>query len=102
MRCALYFSPYTPSRPESCTASNVCHALTWSHVARPTSGSRQRTRWGWGWSWSAMRSTQRLAHLAACRSEEHTSELQSQSNLVCRLLLEKKNADRGVEHVQHA
>src|SRR2546427_2223444 len=27
------------------------------------------------------------------RSEEHTSELQSQSNLVCRLLLEKKNSD---------
>src|SRR2546430_3613279 len=27
------------------------------------------------------------------RSEEHTSELQSQSNLVCRLLLEKKNID---------
>src|SRR2546430_3508607 len=27
---------------------------------------------------------------AASRSEEHTSELQSQSNLVCRLLLEKK------------
>src|SRR2546430_7028605 len=25
------------------------------------------------------------------RSEEHTSELQSQSNLVCRLLLDKKN-----------
>src|SRR2546427_930532 len=30
----------------------------------------------------------RRAH--AARSEEHTSELQSQSNLVCRLLLEKK------------
>src|SRR2546430_7623246 len=28
---------------------------------------------------------------SAVRSEEHTSELQSQSNLVCRLLLEKKN-----------
>src|SRR2546430_7323875 len=27
---------------------------------------------------------------AIARSEEHTSELQSQSNLVCRLLLEKK------------
>src|SRR2546427_9207728 len=27
---------------------------------------------------------------AGLRSEEHTSELQSQSNLVCRLLLEKK------------
>src|SRR2546430_12646745 len=30
------------------------------------------------------------------RSEEHTSELQSQSNLVCRLLLEKKNIARIV------
>src|SRR5690606_39699271 len=29
--------------------------------------------------------------LAASRSEEHTSELQSRENLVCRLLLEKKN-----------
>src|SRR5688572_3737707 len=29
------------------------------------------------------------------RSEEHTSELQSQSNLVCRLLLEKKKIGRG-------
>src|SRR5688572_31766772 len=30
------------------------------------------------------------------RSEEHTSELQSQSNLVCRLLLEKKNQKRYI------
>src|SRR5688572_31461220 len=30
-------------------------------------------------------------HAHGLRSEEHTSELQSQSNLVCRLLLEKKN-----------
>src|SRR2546430_10233057 len=30
------------------------------------------------------------------RSEEHTSELQSQSNLVCRLLLEKKKITRTV------
>src|SRR2546430_5330108 len=29
------------------------------------------------------------------RSEEHTSELQSQSNLVCRLLLEKKTDENG-------
>src|SRR5205085_5733743 len=29
------------------------------------------------------------------RSEEHTSELQSQSNLVCRLLLEKKKTQRA-------
>src|SRR2546430_8558249 len=31
-----------------------------------------------------------VAHTMTERSEEHTSELQSQSNLVCRLLLEKK------------
>src|SRR2546427_2753183 len=42
------------------------------------------------------------------RSEEHTSELQSQSNLVCRLLLEKKKKPihrslihRQVEHQRH-
>src|SRR5256885_5482602 len=33
---------------------------------------------------------ERAAGLAAGRSEEHTSELQSPCNLVCRLLLEKK------------
>src|SRR2546430_14078182 len=32
--------------------------------------------------------------LPGLRSEEHTSELQSQSNLVCRLLLEKKKNNR--------
>src|SRR2546430_10202077 len=33
-----------------------------------------------------------IAEVFTKRSEEHTSELQSQSNLVCRLLLEKKKA----------
>src|SRR2546427_7616814 len=36
------------------------------------------------------------------RSEEHTSELQSQSNLVCRLLLEKKKTrPRATAHRSH-
>src|SRR2546430_11807059 len=37
------------------------------------------------------------------RSEEHTSELQSQSNLVCRLLLEKKKKKqrRSIVHDSH-
>src|SRR2546427_9098411 len=35
-----------------------------------------------------------LGRGAALRSEEHTSELQSQSNLVCRLLLEKKKKQK--------
>src|SRR5688572_31823974 len=34
------------------------------------------------------------------RSEEHTSELQSQSNLVCRLLLEKKKKNTNILHTQ--
>src|SRR2546430_15745174 len=33
---------------------------------------------------------------AQVRSEEHTSELQSQSNLVCRLLLEKKKKKKNI------
>src|SRR5690606_41364429 len=36
---------------------------------------------------------------AAIRSEEHTSELQSRENLVCRLLLEKKNKRRQINEV---
>src|SRR5688572_32093637 len=35
-----------------------------------------------------------MRFLPVARSEEHTSELQSQSNLVCRLLLEKKKKKR--------
>src|SRR5688572_32712460 len=35
------------------------------------------------------------------RSEEHTSELQSQSNLVCRLLLEKKKKKKKNKHNKH-
>src|SRR4051812_49513664 len=42
-----------------------------------------------------------LGLLTAARSEEHTSELQSHVNLVCRLLLEKKKqvaSDHAVKH----
>src|SRR5436190_18395031 len=37
-----------------------------------------------------LRARARRSARDACRSEEHTSELQSHSDLVCRLLLEKK------------
>src|SRR2546427_2580658 len=64
------------------------HALQRSPPSRaPTSARRanrsKRTA-------TAMRNGRRKTAIAAPRSEEHTSELQSQSNLVCRLLLEKK------------
>src|SRR2546430_12995204 len=41
-------------------------------------------------SWAAGASAFAIQAVGIGRSEEHTSELQSQSNLVCRLLLEKK------------
>src|SRR5688572_32548832 len=40
-------------------------------------------------------SAQVVAESLQARSEEHTSELQSQSNLVCRLLLEKKKKKKN-------
>src|SRR5436309_4883098 len=40
--------------------------------------------------------------LLRLRSEEHTSELQSRENLVCRLLLEKKNKSRKTPQYERA
>src|SRR5688572_31315566 len=45
----------------------------------------------------SMKARRRPAASRSDRSEEHTSELQSQSNLVCRLLLEKKKKEK--EHL---
>src|SRR5437016_11250475 len=47
-----------------------------SHMCRPSSDTAGKMK--------------RAAMAASTRSEEHTSELQSLTNLVCRLLLEKK------------
>src|SRR5256885_10174893 len=55
---------------------------SWSLPSPPASScgrARSRPRGGSRWRWAISR-----------RSEEHTSELQSPCNLVCRLLLEKK------------
>src|SRR2546430_12664294 len=42
------------------------------------------------------------AKAGAHRSEEHTSELQSQSNLVCRLLLEKKKTQPSAASIHRS
>src|SRR5690606_39435619 len=55
---------------------------------RPISSSAHLTGTGLG---STKRSKCSGSSLRWIRSEEHTSELQSRENLVCRLLLEKKN-----------
>src|SRR5260370_11307279 len=49
-----------------------------------------------------LRSLQVVADRHQQRSEEHTSELQSHLNLVCRLLLEKKKDCRDLQYVLEA
>src|SRR2546427_7320169 len=51
---------------------------------------------------SRIREAPSFLSVLTMRSEEHTSELQSQSNLVCRLLLEKKkkNFNKGFKAVE--
>src|SRR5689334_24271681 len=49
---------------------------------------------GAGWAGSAVAWSAASTPQAQARSEEHTSELQSQFHLVCRLLLEKKKKTR--------
>src|SRR5256885_10830343 len=73
--------PYTTLfRSVAGTQNRVITFLVW-----PGAKSRPPTRFETG-SWVCRRSS--------TRSEEHTSELQSPCNLVCRLLLEKKKNQR--------
>src|SRR5262249_58169117 len=64
------------------SAPNSCNSRTWNHLSHYRRLVRSRTM---GMNTPIARSYQ-----APVRSEEHTSELQSLTNLVCRLLLEKK------------
>src|SRR2546427_8739546 len=60
---------------------------------RPSSSTDARSRsaaTSTSWGWCCTNCSPAGARSRRGRSEEHTSELQSQSNIVCRLLLEKK------------
>src|SRR5260370_28060091 len=62
-----------------------------SHRSRhehPTGGDRGAVKPRFAWGSEAV--NRRMSKCSPVRSEEHTSELQSHLNLVCRLLLEKK------------
>src|SRR5690606_42059524 len=61
---------------------------------RHPSRTRCRPRCG-GWAGVGLHGAQHPQAVLGLRSEEHTSELQSRENLVCRLLLEKKKKNRG-------
>src|SRR5262249_60600095 len=76
--------PYSPLFPYTTlfrSPSSTCYTSSGLSSSRRPCEGRRPTR-------------QTLPPASAHRSEEHTSELQSLTNLVCRLLLEKKNQDR--------
>src|SRR2546427_7414716 len=80
--------PYTtlfrsPRRSRSTTTAGSCTTATIRRTSPAPISSWARSR-----------------HRGA-RSEEHTSELQSQSNLVCRLLLEKKKKQNERNEQRH-
>src|SRR5207237_9923098 len=98
-RVSYFLFSYTPSPPHSYTLS--LHDALPIYAAgygpdraqRGVRGAGTRRHQGVGPGRRRLRPAQRarLGHLARPpRSEEHTSELQSHLNLVCRLLLEKK------------
>src|SRR5256885_3243631 len=64
--------------------------------ARPTTTSILTSNGARAFAFTLMLAFSRPQGVARSRSEEHTSELQSPCNLVCRLLLEKKNHSQFV------
>src|SRR5205807_5155417 len=71
------------------------------HGRRRAGSPTSAARFAWASALDGSRRTARRNWPSAgsgCRSEEHTSELQSPCNLVCRLLLEKKNTITVIHH----
>src|SRR5438034_3838243 len=89
--------PYTTlfrSRPERCCEQHLRTGIVFALEQEETA---PLLRLG-GAAWVARLTVQELrASVQPLRSEEHTSELQSHSDLVCRLLLEKKKEQYQVE-----
>src|SRR5438046_3295874 len=71
--------PRNARRPRSFAAARRKRTASWPHAPQPRNARRPNAR------------NEKLPAPVSARSEEHTSELQSLTNLVCRLLLEKKN-----------
>src|SRR2546430_11598059 len=81
--------PYTTLFRSQCASALLTRVLS-SVGGRAHAFVPHRLRDGYDFGPAGLKEAQRVgAGLIITRSEEHTSELQSQSNLVCRLLLEK-------------
>src|SRR2546430_4007594 len=83
--------PYTTLFRSRCPkrGAQTCSSLErrrWEEHTRQSRWNRRQAQESPTWS--------RCTPPTRTRSEEHTSELQSQSNLVCRLLLEKKKIEQ--------
>src|SRR5216683_8134790 len=84
--CLLFFFFFNDTATTEIYTLSLHDALPISSRGRASVGRRSPCR---------RRPPRTCARSPAMRSEEHTSELQSRSDLVCRLLLEKKKNELG-------
>src|SRR5690606_41715993 len=84
--------PYTTLFRSSRSASPLISTSTRGCAASVASSTPHSRRKRWFQRWR--RPSGAKTAIASKRSEEHTSELQSRENLVCRLLLEKKKKQK--------
>src|SRR5436309_10121097 len=91
-----------PPRSTLFPYTTLFRSLPWMRYTSPTRSARvvrlARSEPVFGSVNTAVGST---SPAASGRSEEHTSELQSRENLVCRLLLEKKKNNRAMVYVRY-
>src|SRR5688572_33076706 len=88
--CFILFFFFNDTATTEIYTLSLHDALPISAGASPGCARRSRT-------WAARSTTAaKSRRIRSRRSEEHTSELQSQSNLVCRLLLEKKKKKKKI------
>src|SRR5690606_42076156 len=80
------------------SSTRAVSTARWSSSVQPTCSARGAVAFKAPLS-DPRRLPRDLAALSVVRSEEHTSELQSRENLVCRLLLEKKKITSGTERM---
>src|SRR5438270_4978772 len=99
-RSSLLFSFHDPATTEIYTLS-LHDALPISMRSSRRSRAPARCPCPSTRIWRRPTTRARVVGRRQIRSEEHTSELQSQSKLVCRLLLEKKKKQKKPQHSSH-
>src|SRR6266446_2578142 len=83
-------------RVVGCIAKEGCRRGAASQSSRGHKSDLNRAIWDRSQDATGQLNLNCAVHHAMSRSEEHTSELQSPCNLVCRLLLEKKKKEKSL------